>query len=73
MIGVFIEFLEHKGHIDDMGQYPADRVAQGLQDLLICVEMFVAAIAFFYAFPLNGERVSILELIYVYIDTLYIP
>eukprot|EP00953_Heterococcus_sp_UTEX-ZZ885_P027304 14663-Heterococcus_DN1.PRE.4 len=38
--GVFIEFLEHKGHIEDMGQYPADHIAQ-------------AVIAFYFAFPLT--------------------
>lgn len=45
--------MEHKGHIGDMGQYSANHVAQGIQDLLICAEMMVAAVAFFFAFPLG--------------------
>lgn len=31
--------------------YDMDNVAAGLQDFLICVEMFVAALAHAYAFP----------------------
>lgn len=31
--------------------YTATDVAEGLQDFLICIEMFVAALAHAYAFP----------------------
>ena len=30
-----------------------DDISQGIQDLLICLEMLVAAVFFFYAFPLS--------------------
>jgi hypothetical protein len=36
--------------------YTATDVAEGLQDFLICIEMFVAALAHTYAFP---PRVSL--------------
>jgi hypothetical protein len=31
--------------------YTATDVAEGLQDFLICIEMFIAALAHAYAFP----------------------
>jgi Organic solute transporter Ostalpha len=48
-----VEFLHHRGHIAEMGHYSATHVAQGIQDLLICGEMMVAAVVFFFAFPLG--------------------
>lgn len=58
--GILIEFLEGRGHFASVvgissadGRDPADHVAQGIQDLLICLEMLVAAVFFFYAFPLS--------------------
>ena len=37
--------------MQDWTAYDKDDVAAGLQDFLICVEMFVAALAHAYAFP----------------------
>ena len=37
--------------MQDWTTYDADDVAAGLQDFLICVEMFIAALAHAYAFP----------------------
>lgn len=37
--------------IREMGEYTADDVATGVQNLLICFEMLLAAIAHVYAFP----------------------
>ncbi|CAM9571759.1 unnamed protein product, partial [Hapterophycus canaliculatus] len=63
--GILIEILEGQGHFasvvgvssaegEDMSQHdPSEHVAQGIQDLLICLEMLVAAVFFFYAFPLS--------------------
>ena len=37
--------------IEDMGKYTSEDVATGLQNLLICFEMLLAALAHVYAFP----------------------
>lgn len=37
---------------DDAWQHPRDR-AQALQDLLVCMEMLLAAVAYIYVFPLS--------------------
>lgn len=63
--GILIELLERQGHFasvegvngaeghDPSGHDATEHVAQGIQDLLICLEMLVAAVFFFYAFPLS--------------------
>ncbi|CAB1116224.1 unnamed protein product [Ectocarpus sp. CCAP 1310/34] len=63
--GILIEILEGQGHFrsvvgvssgegGDLSEHdPSEHVAQGIQDLLICLEMLVAAVFFFYAFPLS--------------------
>lgn len=54
--------------IREMGEYTADDVATGVQNLLICFEMLLAAIAHIYAFPAepfegrgNSMKASLLE------------
>ncbi|CAM9401455.1 unnamed protein product [Ectocarpus sp. 8 AP-2014] len=63
--GILIEILEDQGLLPrvvgvssgeggDLSEHdPSEHVAQGIQDLLICLEMLVAAVFFFYAFPLS--------------------
>eukprot|EP00903_Cladosiphon_okamuranus_P008499 g8165.t2 len=67
--GILIEILEGQGHLasvvgvssgeggnlnfSDHEHDPSEHVAQGIQDLLICLEMLVASVFFFYAFPLS--------------------
>ncbi|CAM9524981.1 unnamed protein product [Pylaiella littoralis] len=63
--GILIEILEGQGHFasvvgvssaegSSLSKHdPSEHVAQGIQDLLICLEMLVAAVFFFYAFPLS--------------------
>lgn len=42
---VVIAGLAHVDWIHDIGKFTAENVSRGLQDLLICVEMFAAALA----------------------------
>ncbi|CAM9836798.1 unnamed protein product [Chrysoparadoxa australica] len=51
--GTLIEVLEHEGWIIDIGTHKASHVAQGIQDLLICMEMLVASLGFLCAFPVS--------------------
>lgn len=37
--------------MQEFAQYDVDDIAAGLQDFLICVEMFIAALAHAYSFP----------------------
>ena len=48
--GVLIAILENIGVIDEIGSWNADDVAQGLQDYLVCIEMFLFAIAHSFTF-----------------------
>ena len=72
--GVAIEVLVQLGHIsemskqgDDQSGHSVQEVAAAIQDLLICMEMFLAAIAFYNSFPVSEfspnklERDSILR------------
>ncbi|CAM9675587.1 unnamed protein product, partial [Ectocarpus fasciculatus] len=58
--GVAIDVLVQLGHISEMREKENDHsghsvqeVAAGIQDLLICMEMFLAAIAFYNSFPVS--------------------
>jgi hypothetical protein len=51
--GVLIVMLENKGLIKDVGNWDKDDVANGLQDYLICVEMFCFAIAHSFTYTHN--------------------
>lgn len=42
---VVISGLAHVDWIHDIGKFTTENVSRGLQDLLICVEMFAAALA----------------------------
>jgi len=48
--GVLIAVLKDKGLISDIGDWAKEDVANGLQDYLICVEMFCFAIAHAFTF-----------------------
>uniref|UniRef100_A0A7S2UHS0 Transmembrane protein 184C n=1 Tax=Attheya septentrionalis TaxID=420275 RepID=A0A7S2UHS0_9STRA len=48
--GVVLFFLKANGIIGDVGNWHADEVAHGLQDYLVCVEMFFFAIAHMYTY-----------------------
>ena len=56
--GVLIAILENIGVIDEIGSWDADDVAQGLQDYLVCIEMFLFAIAHSFTFTFQ-EYVSV--------------
>ena len=47
-LGIF--FLRSHGIIDDLGSWSGDDVANGLQDYLVCVEMFFFAVAHSFTF-----------------------
>ncbi len=47
---VIISGLVKFGVITDIGDYSADVISTGLQDFLICIEMFVTAVAHLYTF-----------------------
>lgn len=49
--GVAIAILVKVGVIHDTKLYSSDELAKGLQDFIICIEMFIAAIAHKFAFP----------------------
>jgi len=49
--GVGIAFLVYIGDIQSTTDYTADNVSGGIQDFIICIEMFLAALAHIYAFP----------------------
>merc|ERR1711981_591858 len=58
--GVMLAILEHLGYIlpviDEKGkveQLTAGSIAAGYQNFLVCIEMFFAAIALRYAFPIS--------------------
>ena len=48
--GVALAFLSYLNFIHDAGSWTVDNVSTGIQNLLLCAEMFVAAIAHCYAF-----------------------
>ena len=48
--GIIIAGLVRIQVIHDVGDWTSDNVATGAQDFLICIEMFIAAIAHLYAF-----------------------
>ena len=50
---VIISLLHNIGYITTSVSFHDDNIPGGLQDALICVEMFFAAIAFQYAFPVS--------------------
>ena len=47
---VVITALVKIGVITEIGRYDAQKVSTGMQDFLICIEMFIAAVAFVYTF-----------------------
>ena len=49
--GLAIGVMVHKGLIRSTEFKRAERIAKGIQDLLICIEMLVAAVAFSLCFP----------------------
>eukprot|EP00010_Vexillifera_abyssalis_P008025 CAMPEP_0201544948 /NCGR_PEP_ID=MMETSP0173_2-20130828/1563_1 /ASSEMBLY_ACC=CAM_ASM_000268 /TAXON_ID=218659 /ORGANISM="Vexillifera sp., Strain DIVA3 564/2" /LENGTH=271 /DNA_ID=CAMNT_0047953241 /DNA_START=473 /DNA_END=1288 /DNA_ORIENTATION=- len=49
--GVLISILTFTGAIHDVEDYSSQEIANGLQDFIICIEMFLVAIAHAYAFP----------------------
>ena len=49
-IGAAVHFKIIKGTVNPFSVYTPDEVATGIQDFLICVEMFIAAIAHHFAF-----------------------
>ncbi len=51
--GILIELLLRIGVIGQIGDHEAQHVAQGIRDLLIVVEMLVAAVAFLLIFPVR--------------------
>lgn len=53
---VFIAFLVRLNIIHDVGSWTKENVSTGIQNLLICVEMFLAAIAHQYAFPSESYK-----------------
>ena len=60
LVGVMLAILEHLGYIlpviDEKGKVEtltAGSIAAGYQNFLICIEMFFAAIALKYAFPIS--------------------
>lgn len=66
--GVAIEALVQLGHISalsdngtDQSGHTVQEVAGGIQDLLICMEMFLAAIAFYNSFPVSEFSPNELE------------
>lgn len=66
--GVAIEVLVQLGHIsalsekgNDQSGHSVKEVAGGIQALLICMEMFLAAIAFYNSFPVSEFIPNILE------------
>jgi hypothetical protein len=60
-----LEFDEHGGNALDssqMGQeWTAEDVAKGLQDYLICIEMFAAAIVHLFVFPITEYEPQVIE------------
>lgn len=45
-----------QGTIGELDSHSAEMVAKGVQDLLICTEMLMAAIAFTFTFPITGQQ-----------------
>lgn len=54
--GFTISLLVAAGIIHDTRLYSADQLASGLQDFLVCIEMFLAAVAHKFAFPYQVRR-----------------
>lgn len=50
---VLIAILEQMGIVHDTVSFSSESVAAGLQDFIICIEMFIASIAFRIAFPVS--------------------
>ncbi|TFJ88310.1 hypothetical protein NSK_000659 [Nannochloropsis salina CCMP1776] len=50
---LLIGLMVHQGTIGELDSHSAEMVAKAIQDLLICTEMFMAAIAFTFAFPVS--------------------
>jgi hypothetical protein len=50
---LFIGLMVHQGTIGELDSHSAEMVAKGVQDLLICTEMLMAAMAFTFAFPVS--------------------
>lgn len=51
--GVVIGLLVHQGSITEMDMHSAEIVARAIKDLLVCMEMFVASIAYQFMFPVT--------------------
>ncbi len=50
---ILIEWLLRIGVIEQIEDHKAQHIAQGMQDLLVVVEMLVAAVAFLFVFPVR--------------------
>lgn len=61
---LLIGLMVHQGTIGELDSHSAEMVAKGVQDLLICTEMLMAAIAFTFAFPVS-DFVSPIEPAYM--------
>eukprot|EP00947_MAST-08B_sp_MAST-8B-sp1_P000412 g412.t1 len=49
--GVFIAFLSRLHWVHELGSYTTENVSTGIQNLALCVEMFLAGLAHRWAFP----------------------
>eukprot|EP00033_Pygsuia_biforma_P001123 GCRY01001280.1.p1 GENE.GCRY01001280.1~~GCRY01001280.1.p1 ORF type:complete len:352 (+),score=33.31 GCRY01001280.1:161-1216(+) len=56
--GVGLAVLARLGILDGVGGYQEETVAMGIQDFLICVEMFFASLAHIWAFPADDYIVK---------------
>ncbi len=61
---LLIGLMVHQGTIGELDSHSAELVAKGVQDLLICTEMLMAAIAFTFAFPV-ADFISPIEPAYL--------
>eukprot|EP00622_Pseudochattonella_farcimen_P004304 FR739669.1.p1 GENE.FR739669.1~~FR739669.1.p1 ORF type:complete len:214 (-),score=26.61 FR739669.1:14-655(-) len=62
--GVVIALLLDRGSIKETDMHSAETVARAIKDLLVCMEMFVASIAYQFMFPVSdymGHRSPELE------------
>jgi len=54
--GILISALTYKGIITDVGSWSRTQIAAGLQDFLICIEMYILAIVHIFAFAYQPYR-----------------
>jgi Organic solute transporter Ostalpha len=56
--GVLIAILVFAGAIKDVDEYSAQDIANGLQDFIICIEMFIISIAHHFAFSYKPYEIN---------------